>query len=121
MNFHMSINPERSGFRFERANLRPYRAYFRPERAEYKPGRVDLGPKRADFAPKCTDFMPKKVDFGTERVDLGLLGLISSLKEPDLGLGRDIWIERQTYRRIKGNLPISCVEFGDLAYKDRFN
>ena len=49
--------------------------------------------------PKCTDFMPKKVDFGTERVDLGLLGLISSLKEPDLGLGRDIWIDRWTDRQ----------------------
>ena len=95
----MSINPERSGFRCERANLRPYRAYFRPERADYKPGRVDLGPKSADFAPKCTDFMPKKVDFGTERVDLGLFGLISSLKEPDLGLRRDIWIDRWTDRQ----------------------
>ena len=81
----------------ERANFRPHRAYFRPERAEYKPGRVDLWPKLADFWPKRTDFGPKKVDFGSERADfgpergdfrydLGLLGLISGLKEPDLGL-----------------------------------
>ena len=55
--------------------------------------------------------MPKKVDFGTERVDLGFVGLISSLKEPDLGLGRDIWIDRWTDGKTDGRkfTPVSCV------------
>ena len=69
--------------------------------------------------------MPKKVDFGTERVDLGFVGLISSLKEPDLGLWRDIWIDRwtdrqkyrctdrktdgQTDKQMEGNSPLCPV------------
>ena len=115
MNFLTSIHPERSDFRL-------HRAYFRPERAEYKPGRVDLWSKRADFGPKPwpkirTDFGSKKVDFGSERanygpergdfgserVDLGLLGRISGLKEPDLGLrglgGGDVRTDVRTYGR----------------------
>ena len=32
------------------------------------------------------NFGPETGDFTSERVDMGLLGLISGLKEPDLGL-----------------------------------
>ena len=56
----------------------------------------DFGSERANFGPDIGDFR-------YERVDLGLLGLISGLKEPDLGLralggdGRtDRWTDRQT-------------------------
>ena len=86
MNFLMSVRPERSDFRLERANLRPHRVYFRLERAEYKPGRVDFWPKKADFGCERANFGPERGDFRSERVDLSLLGVISGLKESDLGL-----------------------------------
>ena len=40
----------------------------------------------ADFRSERADFGPKRGDFRSERVDLGLIGLISGLKEPNLGL-----------------------------------
>ena len=44
-----------------------------------------FGPMEADFGSKRGNFGPERGDFKSERVDLGLLGLISGLKEPDLG------------------------------------
>ena len=48
--------------------------------------------------PKTVDFLSERADFRAERVDLGLLGLISSLIEPELGHGRNILIDRQIDR-----------------------
>ena len=45
-----------------------------------------FGPKEADFGSKRAHFGPERGDFRSKRVDLGLIGLISGLKEPDLGL-----------------------------------
>ena len=44
-----------------------------------------FGPKEADFGSKRANFGPERGDFRSKRVDLGLIGLISGLKEPDLG------------------------------------
>ena len=41
---------------------------------------------KADFGSERANFGPKRGDFRSERVDLGFVGLISGLKEPDLGL-----------------------------------
>ena len=45
-----------------------------------------FGPKEADFGSKRANFGPERGDFRSKRVGLGLIGLISSLKEPDLVL-----------------------------------
>ena len=47
---------------------------------------VDIWPKEADFGSKKAIFGPNRGNIRSERVDLGLIGLISGLKEPDLGL-----------------------------------
>ena len=49
----------------------------------------------ADFGSERVNFEPKRGDFRSERVGLDLIGLISGLKEPDLGLGG---LNRGTYR-----------------------
>ena len=54
--------------------------------------------RRTDLRPKKVDFLSERADCRAERVDVCLLGLISSLIEPDLGLWRDILIDRQTDR-----------------------
>ena len=56
------------------------------KRADFGLKRADLGPKEADFGSERANFGRKRGDFRSDMVDLGLIGLISGLKEPVMGL-----------------------------------
>ena len=61
-----------------------------------------FGPKEADFGSKRANFGPERGDFRSKRVDLGLIGLISGLKEPDLGQSGLRGTYGRMYRRTDG-------------------
>ena len=67
------------------------------------PKRTNFGLKEIGFGSERADFGPERGDFRSESVDLGLMELISSLKELDIGH----W---GAYRRTKGHQEIHpCV------------
>ena len=76
--------------------MRPERVDYWSKRAYFGLKRVDFWPKEADFGSKKAIFGPNRGNFRSERVDLGLIGLISGLKQPDLGLsgGGDVRMDR---------------------------